>query len=116
MSTSHRWVVCVLFALTAGGCGRTQEAVVQAQAVDENGAPVFRVDPFWPKRLPNKWSMQQVVDLYVDVDDHVWIINRSVDARPDRAGRPMRFMSYFDWPAVPETATSAFFGEYHGGL
>ena len=87
MSTSHRWtVVCALFALTAGGCGRTHEAVVQAQAVDENGAPLFRVDPFWPKRLPNKWSMQQVVDLYVDGDDHVWIINRSVDARPDELG------------------------------
>src|SRR5947209_1060851 len=48
--------------------------------------PVYRVDPFWPKRLPNKWSMQQVVDIYVDKDDHIWAINRADDARPDELG------------------------------
>jgi hypothetical protein len=50
---------------------------------------LYKVDPFWPKLpLPNNWSMQQVVDLYVDVDDHVWIINRPDDARPDEIGAP----------------------------
>ena len=56
------------------------------QAVDAQGAPIFQVDPFWPKPLPDKWAMQQVVDLYVDRDDHVWIINRAADARPDEVG------------------------------
>src|SRR6202035_6090870 len=50
------------------------------------GAPVYKVDPFWPKRLPNKWSMQQIVDIYVDKEDHVWVINRASDARPDELG------------------------------
>src|SRR5271167_1501457 len=49
-------------------------------------APVYKVDPFWPKRLPNKWSMQQIVDIYVDKEDHVWVINRASDARPDELG------------------------------
>lgn len=49
-------------------------------------APVYKVDPFWPKRLPNKWSMQQIVDIYVDREDHVWVINRASDARPDELG------------------------------
>ena len=31
-----------------------------AQALDEGGAPIYKVDPFWPKWLPNKWGMQQV--------------------------------------------------------
>jgi DNA-binding beta-propeller fold protein YncE len=44
--------------------------------------PVYRVDPFWPKPLPNKWSMQQPVDIYIDKDDHIWIINRDDDATP----------------------------------
>lgn len=48
--------------------------------------PVYKVDPFWPKPLPNKWSMQQIVDIYVDKDDHIWIINRQTDARPDETG------------------------------
>jgi DNA-binding beta-propeller fold protein YncE len=30
--------------------------------------------------------MQQIVDIYVDRLDHVWIINRPVDARPDETG------------------------------
>ena len=39
--------------------------------------PIYKVDPSWPKPLPNKWSMQQIVDIYVDKEDHVWVINRA---------------------------------------
>jgi hypothetical protein len=50
---------------------------------------LYKVDPFWPQMpLPNNWGMQQVVDIYVDRDDHVWIINRADDARPDEIGAP----------------------------
>jgi hypothetical protein len=35
--------------------------------------------------LPNKWSMQQIVDLSVDKNDHIGVINRS-DTRPDELG------------------------------
>jgi hypothetical protein len=48
--------------------------------------PVYKVDPFWPKPLPNNWSMQQIVDIYVDKDDHIWVLNRRSDARPDELG------------------------------
>ena len=48
--------------------------------------PVYKVDPFWPKPLPNKWSMQQIVDIYIDKDDHIWVLNRRSDARPDELG------------------------------
>src|SRR5258708_19547794 len=51
----------------------------------QNG-PVYKVDPFWPKPLPHKWSMQQIVDIYVDRNDHIWILNRQSDARPDDTG------------------------------
>ncbi|NOT27057.1 MAG: hypothetical protein HOP16_13235 [Acidobacteria bacterium] len=82
-------IVCGL-ALGLAACREAQAPAPAdaplVQALDEQGAPLFKVDPFWPKPLPNKWSMQQVVDLYVDVDDHVWIINRPADARPDEIG------------------------------
>src|SRR5438445_13052747 len=68
-------------------------------------APEYRVDPFWPKRLPNKWSMQQVVDIYVDKDDHIWAINRADDARPDELGAmtmPPRTACCVLAPEVPE--------------
>jgi hypothetical protein len=56
-------------------------AVARAQT-----APVYRVDPFWPKPLPNNWIMQQVPTLVVDKDDHVWVFNRSRQIKPDENG------------------------------
>jgi len=61
-------------ALAAGWSAQAQ--VVEGQVVDENGAPVYRVDPFWPRTLPNNWSMQQVTGIGVDDNDHVWFLNR----------------------------------------
>src|SRR5881394_3639529 len=67
-----RWIgLCALLVLAAALPVRAQDP------------PIYKVDPFWPKPLPNKWSMQQIVDIYVDRDDHVWTINRRTDARPD---------------------------------
>lgn len=57
------------------------------QAVDGNGAPMFKVDPFWPKPLPNRWSMQQVTGVYVEEkNDHVWFLNRAAAADGDEIG------------------------------
>ena len=72
---------CVL-ALAAGSQGQQQ----RAQAVDENGAPTFKVDPFWPKPLPNRWSMQQVTGIHVDHMDHIWFLNRAAAAEGDEIG------------------------------
>src|SRR5882672_214546 len=61
-----------------------------AQAVDEGGAPIYKVDPFWPKWLPNRWSMQQVTGIGIDPqNDHVWFINRAAAANPDEIGGDM---------------------------
>jgi hypothetical protein len=63
------------------------QAAGQTQATDAQGAPMYRVDPFWPKRLPNRWSMQQVTGLYVDErNDHVWFLNRGAAADGDEIG------------------------------
>jgi hypothetical protein len=56
------------------------------QAVDAHGAPQFRVDPFWPGPLPNRWSMQQVTGLHVDHLDHIWFLNRGNAAEGDEIG------------------------------
>jgi len=50
-----------LVAHAAGSIAAAQ--VVAGRLVDANGAPQYRVDPFWPKPLPNQWSMQQVVGI-----------------------------------------------------
>jgi hypothetical protein len=79
------FAICLL-ALAATVRGRPQ-AKAAAQAVDAQGAPMYRVDAFWPKRLPNRWSMQQVTGLYVDEkNDHVWFLNRGAAADGDEIG------------------------------
>lgn len=39
-------------------------------------APMFVVDPFWPKPLPNHWILGSTIGLAVDSRDHVYIIHR----------------------------------------
>lgn len=39
-------------------------------------APVFEVDPFWPKPLPNGWLLGMVIGVGVDANDHVFIVHR----------------------------------------
>ena len=79
------FAICVL-ALAVTMRARPQ-AKAATQATDAQGAPMYRVDPYWPKRLPNRWSMQQVTGLYVDErNDHVWFLNRGAAADGDEIG------------------------------
>jgi DNA-binding beta-propeller fold protein YncE len=39
-------------------------------------APVFEVDPLWPKPLPNNWLLGWTIGVWVDEQDYVWIIHR----------------------------------------
>ena len=39
-------------------------------------APVFEVDPLWPKPLPNRWILGSTIGLAVDARDHVFVLHR----------------------------------------
>jgi DNA-binding beta-propeller fold protein YncE len=39
-------------------------------------APMFEVDPLWPKPLPNHWLLGMTIGVWVDEQDNVWIIHR----------------------------------------
>ena len=39
-------------------------------------APIFVVDPFWPKPLPNNWVTGSTIGVATDAQDHVWTIQR----------------------------------------
>jgi DNA-binding beta-propeller fold protein YncE len=49
----------------------------EAQGKGAVRAPRFEVDPLWPKPLPNHWVLGAAIGVWVDTDDHVWIIHRS---------------------------------------
>ena len=50
-----------------------RKAAVEAATVQ---APIFEVDPMWPKPLPNHWVIGKTIGVSVDAQDNVWIIHR----------------------------------------
>src|SRR5215831_5497995 len=66
------------FAALLGGL-LVAQSTLDGAAVAQNGlmAPRFEVDPLWPKPLPNHWVLGSTIGVWVDTDDHVWIIHRS---------------------------------------
>jgi hypothetical protein len=65
----------LLVALIAGlGIGQSKlQAAMTGRMVD---APMFEVDPFWPKPLPNHWLLGMTIGVGVDSKDHVFIVHR----------------------------------------
>ncbi len=64
-------VAIVALALTSSAMVRSATDGVQA-----NEAPMFEVDPLWPKPLPNHWILGSAIGVGVDSRDHVFIIHR----------------------------------------
>ena len=68
--THIRWFAAVLAVLFA--------AIMPVAAQ----SPAFRVDPFWPKPLPNNWILGQVSGIAVDRFDHIWVVQRPGSLTP----------------------------------
>jgi len=68
------------FVLALAALGACQ-SVFDRQADSAAGtgviAPVFEVDPLWPKPLPHHWLLGMTIGIWVDEQDHVWIIHRT---------------------------------------
>jgi DNA-binding beta-propeller fold protein YncE len=77
---------CALLALATGEILLDNSAAAQAQGAQM--APRFEVDPLWPKPLPNHWVLGSTIGVWVDTDDHVWIIHRS-SATLNRNEKPL---------------------------
>jgi DNA-binding beta-propeller fold protein YncE len=62
-------------ALGVGSCAMDNTA----QAAAPGDVPLFEVDPFWPKPLPNHWLLSMTIGVEVDSRDHVWIVHRNTE-------------------------------------
>lgn len=56
--------------------GYGQAALQNAAVAEGVQAPVFEVDPLWPKPLPNHWVLGSAIGVGVDSRDHVFVIHR----------------------------------------
>lgn len=73
---SRNFALGALFAAILGALGLTQAAISDGNQLSVV-APKFEVDPFWPKPLPNHWVMGMAIGVYVDANDHIWMVHRS---------------------------------------
>ena len=79
VSRRNLFVGSTFFVILAG-LGVAQmflDRTVAAQSRSAVQAPRFEVDPLWPKPLPNHWVLGSAIGVWVDADDHIWIIHRS---------------------------------------
>jgi DNA-binding beta-propeller fold protein YncE len=68
-----------VFSVVAGSVLLLTNLSVSADRVNaqqNSGAPKFKVDPFWPKPLPDHWVTASVGGTCVDAQDHVFIVSR----------------------------------------
>jgi hypothetical protein len=66
-------LAAAIMALGAGQAVLQYKAEAQGSSVS---APMFEVDPLWPKPLPNNWLLGWTIGTWVDDQDYVWIIHR----------------------------------------
>jgi NHL repeat len=71
----------ILAILVMFGAGQSVfEIGTSAQDRGEARAPNFKVDPLWPKPLPNHWVLGSVTGVAVDGQDHIWIVHQGADS------------------------------------
>ena len=70
-------IVILCAACTSGAnAGPPTDMASDPAVTDGSMAPMFEVDPFWPRPLPNHWLLGSTIGVGVDSRDHVWIIHR----------------------------------------
>ena len=77
LAVTRKLVSAMALAAGIAGLGVGQ-ALLQQRAEAQSGvtAPMFEVDPLWPKPLPNNWLLGWTIGVWVDEQDHVWVIHR----------------------------------------
>jgi hypothetical protein len=60
-------------------------AVGPAVAAEPN-TPQYKVEPFWPKLLPNTWAFGVLAGVIADKADNIWIIQRPKTVEPYLGG------------------------------
>ena len=73
-------LLCALgaaLAVVAAAPGGASSTGVATQSGDSMlGGAGFAFDPYWPKPLPDNWTLGNVVGVAVDSRDHIWIVHR----------------------------------------
>src|ERR1700681_4076847 len=73
--SKHVIMVVIIFSALAAVTGLRRQ-IVLAESSTVIVAPIFEVDPLWPKPLPNHWVLGRTIGVSVDSKNHIWIVHR----------------------------------------
>jgi DNA-binding beta-propeller fold protein YncE len=76
MERTHRLVLAAACVSTAAALGAGVAAIKASAEANTVEAPIFEVDPFWPRPLPNQWLLGSAIGVGVDSRDHVYVSHR----------------------------------------
>ena len=79
----------VLICVAAIGCGQPARTATEAATnagTDDANVPQFRVDPFWPKALPDEWLIGRIAGMAVDAQDRIFVVHRPGSLTKDELG------------------------------
>jgi DNA-binding beta-propeller fold protein YncE len=76
MTIKHSWTCFLVFCV----------ALLFATPPASAQSPAFRVDPYWPKPLPNNWILGQVGGMAIDAQDNIWVFQRPRSLTDDEKG------------------------------
>ena len=68
-------LLALVLALGVGATMLDSRAAAQGRAAVQ--APMFEVNPLWPKPLPNNWVLGNAIGVAIDSMDNVWMIHRT---------------------------------------
>jgi hypothetical protein len=52
--------------------------------------PIYELDPTWPPTLPNDWILGDIRGLFVDDNDHLWVIHMPSSLTPQEIGAAVK--------------------------
>jgi hypothetical protein len=81
-------IVALTLALLAGGqaVAQTADAKPAIGSPTADRLPIYEVDPTWPPTLPNDWIWGDIRGLFVDDDDHLWVLHMPSSLTPQEIG------------------------------
>ena len=100
-------LLIVCWVLSSGGAA--MQSPVRVPPERTLTAPDYKVDPDWPKPLPNNWIIGMARGLAVDKDNHIWVLHGRNSVNADELGAaqtPPRTECCTPAPPVRRSTTS----------
>jgi hypothetical protein len=79
---------CLLVPLAAHA--QSANAAVAPGSPTADRLPVYEIDPTWPPTLPNDWILGDIRGLFVDDQDHLWVIHMPSSLTPQEIGAAVK--------------------------